>query len=92
MPWLYILKCRDGSYYTGTAANPEKRLAEHQQGLEGSYTYNKRPVELVFANEFPSWPEAIAREIQIKKWSRKKKEALIKEDWEALKRLSKGKK
>lgn len=91
MPWLYILKCSDNSYYTGTTADPEKRLSEHESGIPGSYTFDKRPVELHFAEEFSSWPEAIEREIQIKKWSRKKKEALIKNDWERLKSLSKSK-
>ena len=91
MPWLYILKCSDDSYYTGTTRDLEKRLSEHQSGMPGSYTFDKRPVEIVFSEEFSSWPEAVAREIQVKKWSRQKKEALIKSDWEALKGLAKGK-
>lgn len=90
MPWLYILKCADNSYYTGTTAHPEKRLEEHNQGIIESYTYKRRPVELVFIEEFSSWPEAIEREIQIKRWSRRKKEALIEKDWEKLKRLAKS--
>jgi len=55
------------------------------------YTLDKRPVKLVFIEEFRSWPEAIEREVQVKRWSRKKKEALIKKDWESLKKLAKGK-
>lgn len=90
MPWLYILKCADGSYYTGTTGDPERRLDEHQAGIPGSYTCEKRPVELVFIEEFPSWPETIEREQQIKRWRRKKKEALIRQDWNALKVLAKG--
>lgn len=89
MPWLYILKCSDHSYYTGTTKDLVRRLAEHQEGLVESYTFDRRPVELVFAEEILSWPEAIEREFQIKKWSRKKKEALITKNWEALKELSK---
>ena len=89
MPWLYILKCFDGSYYTGTTGDPERRLGEHREGIPGSYTWERRPVELVFAEEFPTWPEAIEREFQVKKWSRKKKEALIQGDWDALRILAK---
>ena len=90
MPWLYILQCSDHSYYTGTTADLEKRLSEHDMGIPGTYTFDKRPVECVFSEEFSSWPEAIAREIQIKKWSRKKKEALMESDWERLRSLAKG--
>ena len=90
MPWLYILKCSDHSYYTGTTGDLEKRLSEHETGIVGAYPYDKRPVEYVFSEEFSSWPEAIAKEIQIKKWSRKKKEALIVSDWEKLRSLAKG--
>jgi predicted GIY-YIG superfamily endonuclease len=89
MPWLYILECSDGSYYTGTTSNPEKRLEEHQLGIAECYTFERRPLGLVFTEECRSWPEAIEREIQIKKWSRKKKEALIKKDWGSLKELAK---
>ena len=91
MPWLYILECSDGSYYTGTTSHPERRLAEHQEGIVECYTYEKRPVKMVFVEEFRSWPETLEREVQIKKWSGKKKEALIKGDWGELKRLAKGK-
>jgi len=91
MPWLYILECSDGSYYTGTTSNPERRFEEHQEGIKDSYTLNKRPVRLVFVEEFRSWPEAIEREMQIKRWSRRKKEALFKRDWDKLKDLAQRK-
>lgn len=91
MPWLYILKCSDGSYYTGTTADPDKRVAEHQEGMVPGYTFDRRPVELVYSEEFPEWSNVVEREFQIKKWSRKKKEAFIREDWDALKRLSRSK-
>ena len=61
MPWLYILKCADGSYYTGTTSNPERRVAEHEQGMIDCYTYKRRPVKIVFIEEFRSWPEAWMR-------------------------------
>ena len=89
MPWLYLLKCSDGSYYTGTTKDLEIRLGEHQKGIPGSYTFERRPVELVFSEEFPSWPEAMEREIQVKKWSRKKKEALITGNWKMISNLAK---
>jgi putative endonuclease len=89
---LYILKCADGSYYTGVTNN-ERRLNEHENGDDPkSYTFNKRPVKLVFTEEFSDPHVAFAKEKQIKGWSRKKKEALIRGDWEELKRLSKSKK
>jgi putative endonuclease len=90
---LYILKCSDGSYYTGVTNNIERRLNEHENGDDPkSYTFNKRPVKLVFTEEFSDPHVAFAKEKQIKGWSRKKKEALIRGDWEELKRLSKSKK
>ncbi len=90
MPWLYILKCNDESYYTGTTSDPLRRLAEHQEGIPDTYTYSKRPVQMIYKEEFPTWPEAIEREQQIKKWSRKKKAALIRGDWDALGGLAKS--
>ena len=91
MPWIYLLRCIDGSYYTGTTGDLEKRLSEHQEGIPGSYTWKRRPVELVFSEELTSWPEAIARERQVKGWGRKKKEALIRGDWNQLRELAKAK-
>jgi putative endonuclease len=88
--WIYILRCADGSYYTGVTNNVEHRLYEHQEELiEGSYTHNKRPVELVHVEEFPDIMEAISREKQIKGWTRRKKEALICGDCDKLLELSK---
>lgn len=52
--WVYILRCRDGSYYTGHTDNLEKRVAEHQAGLCEGYTGSRLPVELVFSQEFAS--------------------------------------
>ena len=88
--WIYILKCADGSYYTGSTNNLPLRLAEHQAGEEGAYTHCRLPVELVYSQEFPSKHEAFLRERQVKGWSRAKKEALIRGDFEALVELSKS--
>jgi predicted GIY-YIG superfamily endonuclease len=88
--WVYILECSDKSYYTGHTDDLEKRLAEHEQGIFKCYTYKRRPVKLVFCDEFPSRDNAFDRERQIKGWSRRKKQALIKEDWDKLILFSKN--
>ena len=88
---VYILRCADGSYYTGHTDNLEKRMAEHQAGaIPGCYTHDKRPVHLSFAQNFPTREEALASEMQIKRWSRAKKEALMANDWGRLQQLSKS--
>lgn len=91
--YVYILKCSDGSYYTGVTNNLVRRFEIHMQGINKScYTYDKRPVELVFHNMFSDINQAIAFEKQVKGWSRKKKEAIINDKWEELPTLSKSKK
>jgi putative endonuclease len=76
--YLYILRCRDGSYYVGTTRTTlERRVAEHNSGEFGGYTPFRRPVELVFHEEFRVITDAIAAERQVKGWRREKKEALI---------------
>jgi putative endonuclease len=83
--YTYIVKCSDDSYYTGITNNVERRLMEHNNGiLKSAYTYNKRPVVLVWYETFTDVQQAILFEKQIKGWSRRKKEALIKEDWKKL--------
>ncbi len=87
--YVYILKCSDGTYYTGISNNPEKREIQHNIGFNnGSYTYLRRPVQLVYAEGFSDYNLAIEWEKRIQKWSKKKKEALIKNKWDELKRLS----
>lgn len=88
--WIYILRCADGSYYVGHTDHLEKRIAEHNSGTIPGYTVRKRPVTLVFSDEFPTRAEALERERQIKGWSRAKKEALIRSDWAELSRLARG--
>ena len=90
--WVYILKCSDGSFYTGSTSDLEKRLSEHQNGLIKCYTRSRRPVKLVFSEYFESAYDAISAERQIKGWSRAKKKALIKRDYELLVKLSNKKK
>src|ERR1043165_1373946 len=88
--YLYILQCADGSYYCGTARQGlELRIAEHNSGVLGGYTSTRRPVVLVYSDWFQRITDAIAAERQIKRWSRAKKEALIRGDFDALRRLAK---
>lgn len=89
--WVYLLKCRDNSYYTGHTDNLERRVAQHQQRyFSGCYTASRLPVSLVFSQSFESREEALASERQIKGWSRKKKEAMINGDWAEVSRLAKN--
>ena len=88
--YLYILLCADESYYTGTTrADLEYRVAQHNAGTYGGYTATRRPVTLVFAQWFDRITDAIEAERQVKGWSRAKKEALIRGEFERLPELSK---
>ncbi len=90
--YLYIVRCRDGTLYTGVTNNLEKRLLEHNMGVNPeAYTFKRRPVELVYYEMFQNYTLAFEVETRIKKWSRAKKEALINENWDRLIELSKKK-
>jgi putative endonuclease len=87
---MYILLCSDGSYYTGTARlGLETRVAQHNAGTYDGFTRTRRPVTLVFSEWFDNITDAIAAERQVKGWSRAKKEALIRGDFDRLRELSK---
>ena len=87
--YVYILKCSDNTYYTGVTNNLELRIIQHNEGKNpNSYTFKRRPVELVYANQFKYIDKAIAFEKQLKGWSRKKKEAIINDNWSELKNLA----
>jgi len=87
--FVYILKCADGSFYTGiTRRSVDERVSEHNQGLVASYTQSRRPVAVVYSAEFERIDEAIATERQIKGWSRAKTQALIDGDFQRLKELA----
>jgi putative endonuclease len=89
---IYILRCVDGSYYTGiTRRSVEERVSEHGQGLIDSYTARRRPVVLVFSEYYLRIDEAIAAERRIKGWSRAKKEAYMRGDFERLSELARRK-
>jgi len=83
--FVYMLRCADGSYYVGsTRGTLERRLAEHQNGAFPGYTFRRRPVTLIWSEQFAEIRDAIAAERQIKGWSRAKKEALACGDWELV--------
>jgi len=86
--YVYILQCSDGSYYTGITENLELRYEQHRQGKRGSYTYKRRPVVLVFQQEFMDVLQAIFFEKKIKGWTRAKKKALIEGDFDMLQILA----
>ncbi len=86
--YTYLLRCSDGSYYAGHTENMEVRLHQHQEGAFDGYTRERRPVSLVWSEEFPTRHEALEFEARIKKWSRAKKEALIQRDWDKISALS----
>lgn len=78
MNYTYILKCSDGSLYTGWTNDLEKRINAHNAGKGAKYTKNRRPVELVYYEKFATKEEAMSREYAIKQLTRRKKEELIK--------------
>ena len=87
---MYILHCSDGSYYTGSTTNLELRLIQHQSGEGANHTKKHLPVVLVYYEEFQRIDEAFYREKQIQGWSRKKKDALIRNHSQDLPLLSKN--
>ena len=90
--YLYILQCADGSYYTGSTRDVQRRVNQHQAGEGALYTRKRLPVRMVFVEEFPSIKEAFFREKQVQGWSRKKKEALIRGEYGKLPELAKSQK
>ena len=86
---VYIVQCSDEFYYTGITNDLERRIAEHNEGLDKTcYTFKRRPVVLKYSEHFVNVKNAIAYEKQLKGWSRKKKEALFAGDYDAIKKLA----
>ncbi len=77
MPHMYILECIDGSYYTGSTVDLQRRLRQHFLGIGANYTCKHPPVRLVYTEEYGRVSDAFYREKQIQKWSHAKKQALI---------------
>jgi putative endonuclease len=88
--YLYIVRCSDDTLYVGVTNNLERRLTEHNTGVNPkAYTFSRRPVVLVYNKSFTNFQQAFDWETKIKKWSRSKKQALIDGDFDLLKTLSK---
>jgi len=85
--FVYILKCKNNSLYTGITTNLTRRIKEHNSGSGSHYTKVFRPVKLIWNETHSSHSSALKREAQIKKWTRKKKLALIAGDFKPLKKL-----
>jgi len=91
MWYTHILQCSDGTFYVGNTDDLTQRLDRHNNGRAAKWTTTRLPVRLVYHERHNDRSDADARERQIKKWSRSKKEALIAHDTELLKRLRKSK-
>jgi len=78
MYWVYILQCIDGSFYTGSTNDVEKRLRAHFAGKGAKYTMSHKPVKIIYQEKFDTKSTALKREIEIKNLSRKEKEGLVK--------------
>ena len=88
--YLYIVECRDGSLYVGTTRTSlEVRIAQHNAGTFGGYTQFRRPVELIFSEWFDRITDAIVAERKLKGWTRAKKLAFVRGDFDAVTRLAK---
>jgi putative endonuclease len=87
--YVYILKCSDESYYVGSTICINTRLRQHQNGDGSNHTMKRLPVSLVYCKYFPAISDAFAFEKQLQGWSRKKKEALMKGQFNQLRELSK---
>ena len=90
--WLYILRLKSGQLYIGATTDLDRRLEEHMSGKACRTTKVDPPVGLVYSEQLDSFSEARRREVQIKRWSRGKKEALISGDMDMLRSLAKSKK
>ena len=88
--FMYILLCADGSYYTGSTTDLERRLEQHQNGEGANHAKKRLPVSLLYYEEYSRIDEAFYREKQVQGWSRKKKEALIEGKSELLPLLAKA--
>ncbi len=81
MPWfVYIIECRDSKLYTGISNNLERRIKAHNRGAGGKFTKYRRPIKLLYSEQYSAKPEALSREARIKGLPRKKKLALIKQN------------
>ena len=90
MVWVYLLRCSDGTFYVGHTSDPLAREKAHNEGRGGPYTALRRPVRVVYSERCGSIESAVARERQLKRWTKAKKLALINGDLKKLKQLSRS--
>jgi predicted GIY-YIG superfamily endonuclease len=90
--FVYILRCSDGRLYIGHTRDIDAREQTHNEGRGAQFTAERRPVHVVYSESHSSETDAVARERQLKRWSAKKKEALVAQDWATLNRLSRRRK
>ncbi len=88
--YMYILECADGSYYTGSTKNIERRLWQHQNGEGANYTKKRLPVKLAFCELYDCVEDAFRREKQVQGWSHRKKTALIEQNYDKLIKFSRN--
>ncbi|WP_405206395.1 GIY-YIG nuclease family protein [Aquimarina sp. LLG6339-5] len=86
--YMYILACSDGSYYTGSTKDLDKRLEQHQNGAGANHTKKRLPVKLLYYEQYDRIDTAFYREKQVQGWSRAKKEALMRGELDTLPGLS----
>jgi putative endonuclease len=80
MYFIYILLCQDGSYYTGSTNDVEKRFKKHLEGSGARYTKSHKPVRILYKEKFDTKSKALKREAEIKKMTRKEKEILLQQN------------
>lgn len=90
--FLYILKCSDGTFYTGITNDPDRRLKMHQAGKASRYTRTRRPVEVLYQEKCGNRSRALIRECEVKEWPRKKKNSLVTGELKDLRRKNRRKK
>jgi len=86
--WTYMLRCADDSFYVGHTDDLDRRISQHQSGYFTGYTFKRRPIELVWSEDFQTRLDALSAEKQIKGWRREKKQALMNGNWELMSQLS----
>ncbi|HEY4440617.1 MAG TPA: GIY-YIG nuclease family protein [Candidatus Elarobacter sp.] len=88
---VYVLLCRDGSFYIGSTSKLQQRIAQHHAGsFRSCYTFDRRPLKVVHVSEYGTADEAFTAERKLKRWSHAKKAAFVQQDFDALRRISNG--
>ena len=88
--WTYMLHCNAGRLYVGHTDDLDRRVAQHERGTLPGFTRDYLPVKLIWSEAFPTRDEAKGAEARLKGWSRAKKLALVRGDWEEISRLARS--